>query len=78
MTATPGSNADWFTGTISQLFSQLGLTQWWQTNRVTQFFNQNGEMGTDFGLSQFGVNVGSLTGGKVVYVGNGGYPGTHS
>jgi hypothetical protein len=74
--ASAGSNAASFTGTISQLFSQLGLTQWWQTNRVTQFFGQNGEAGTDFGLGQFGVNVGSLTAGKVVYVGNGGYQGS--
>lgn len=74
--ASAGSNAASFTGTISQLFSQLGLTQWWQTNRVTQFFGANGEAGTDFGLGQFGASVGSLTSGKVVYVGNGGYPGS--
>lgn len=60
--------------TIQQLFQQLGLPLWWQN--VTQAWGQNGEKGTDFGLGGFGKPVGSIVSGKVVYVGNGGYPGS--
>lgn len=76
MATTAGDIGTWFQGSVSKLFQQLGLIQWWDTSRVTQFFGQNGERGTDFGLGQFGANVGSLTAGKVVYIGNGGYPGS--
>lgn len=62
--------------TISQLFDSLGLIKWWQSNLVTQGFGHNGEKGTDFGLGGFGKPVGSLTSGRVVYVGDGGYPGS--
>jgi hypothetical protein len=61
-------------GTAQGIFQQLGLTQWWNT--PTQVFGKNGEQGTDFGLGGFGVPVGSITAGRVVYVGNGGYPGS--
>lgn len=61
---------------VSQLFDSLHLTKWWQSNLVTQAFGTNGEKGTDFGLGGFGQPVGSLTGGRVVYVGDGGYPGS--
>jgi hypothetical protein len=62
--------------TVSDIFNQFHLVQWWQINRVTQFFGQNGEQGADYGLTGFGVPVGSITSGRVVYVGDGGYPGS--
>jgi hypothetical protein len=61
--------------TITQQFQQAGLVPWWNAT-VTQAFNGAGEKGTDFGLGSFNQPVGSLTGGKVVYVGDGGYPGS--
>lgn len=56
------------------VFQQDGLVPWW--NYPTQTWGINGEQGTDFGLGGFGVPVGSLTAGRVVYVGDGGYPGS--
>lgn len=61
--------------TVAQSFQQLGLPQWWNDN-VSQFFNGGSEMGTDFNLGGFGKPVGSITPGKIVYVGDGGYPGS--
>lgn len=60
--------------TVAQAFQSLGLVQWW--NFPTQTFGQNGEKGTDFGMGGTGKPVGSLTPGRVVYVGDGGYPGS--
>jgi len=59
--------------TVSDIFAQLGLTKWWTI--PTQTFGENGEKGTDFGTSA-GANIGAITGGRVIYVGNGGYPGS--
>lgn len=61
--------------TTAQLFQQLGLPQWW--NHPTQRFGQTDvvggiEQGTDF-LLPHGSKVGSISSGKVVYVGTGGY-----
>lgn len=61
--------------TVAQIFSQLGLLQWWN-QPVTQGYGQNGEKGTDFGLGGMGKPVGSISSGKVVYVGDGGYSGS--
>ncbi|SRR5712691_4610528 len=62
--------------TVSDIFNRFHLVQWWQINRITQFFGQNGEQGADYGMGGFGVPVGSITSGRVVYVGDGGYPGS--
>lgn len=61
--------------TTAQLFQQIGLPQWW--NHPSQRFGQADvmggiEQGTDFALP-YGSKVGSISGGKVVYVGTGGY-----
>src|SRR5258708_37388581 len=60
--------------TVAQAFQSMGLVQWW--NNVTNPWNGGLEKGTDFGLGGFDKPVGSLTPGKVVYVGDGGYPGS--
>lgn len=60
---------------VSQIFSQKKLTPWWST--PTQRYGQGTggqygtEEGTDFAVN-YGTNIGSITAGKVVYVGNGG------
>lgn len=59
----------------AQLFQQQGLPQWW--NHPTQRFGQSDvvggvEQGTDFALP-YGTKVGSITAGKVAYVGTGGF-----
>jgi len=61
--------------TTAQLFQQQGLPQWW--NHPTQRFGQTDvvgglEQGTDFSLP-YGSKVGSISSGKVVYVGTGGF-----
>lgn len=61
--------------TVAEIFSQAGLIQWWNAT-VTQGWNGQSEKGIDYGLGGMGKPVGSLTSGKVVYVGNGGYPGS--
>lgn len=58
-----------------QLFQLNGLPQWW--NHPTQRFGQTDvtggvEEGTDFAVP-FGTKIGSITAGKVLYVGTGGY-----
>lgn len=53
--------------TIGDIFAGAGLTQWW--NNPTQFFGQNGEMGTDYSMGGTGQPVGAIQGGQVVYVG---------
>lgn len=61
--------------TIAQHFQQQGLVQWWQnpTQRFGQGSGQYGtEEGTDFAVS-LGTPIGSITSGKVLYVGTGGY-----
>lgn len=60
--------------TALDIFKADNLPEWWVN--VTQSFGNNGEKGTDYGLGGFGKPVGSITSGKVVYVGNGGYPGS--
>lgn len=62
--------------TVAEAFQQLNILPWWSAGRVTQSFGENGEKGTDFALAGFGSPVGSLTGGQVVYVGDGGYAGS--
>lgn len=57
--------------TVADVFSQIGLTQWWGKT-VSQTFGENGEMGTDFAMPS-GLAVGSITSGKVIYVGDAGY-----
>lgn len=59
----------------TQLFQLNGLPQWW--NHPTQRFGQTDvtggvEEGTDFAIP-FGSKIGSITAGKVLYVGKGGY-----
>lgn len=60
---------------VTDEFKQAGLIPWWNAT-VTQYFNGVGEKGTDFGLGSFKQPVGSISGGRVVYVGDGGYPGS--
>lgn len=55
-------------------FTARGLIQWW--NNPTQVWGQNGEKGTDYGMGGTGKPVGAIAPGTVVYVGNGGYPGS--
>lgn len=62
--------------TVAQLFNLKGLVAWWNASDITQAFGHNGEEGDDYGLGNFGVPVGSITWGKVVYVGDGGFPGS--
>lgn len=55
--------------TVADLFSQLGLTPWWEISPSQRFGgNNNGEWGEDFPMRP-GTRVGSITAGKVVYVG---------
>lgn len=64
------------TETIAALFQKVGLIAWWTEPHVN-FFGQNGEQGQDYGMTGgLGSPVGAITGGQVVYVGNGGYPGS--
>lgn len=61
--------------TIQQAFQNNGLVQWWKT--PTQRYGTNEgqygtEEGTDFALN-LGTKIGSVTTGRVVYVGTGGY-----
>lgn len=61
--------------TTAQLFQQLGLPQWW--SHPTQRYGQSDvvggiEEGTDFALP-YGSKVGSISAGKVSYVGTGGF-----
>jgi hypothetical protein len=58
----------------AQIFAAKGLIQWWKY--PTQRYGQNGEEGTDYSFGSFGAPIGAIAGGKVVYVGNGGYPGS--
>lgn len=60
---------------VTDEFRKAGLIPWWNAS-VTQFFNGVGEKGTDYGLGSFKQPVGSISGGRVVYVGDGGYPGS--
>lgn len=62
------------TQTVAQIFQAKNLVQWW--NNPTQTFGQNGEMGCDYGMGNFGVPVGAIAAGTVIYVGDGGYPGS--
>lgn len=60
--------------TVEQLFTQLNIPLWWKT--PTQLFNGGSEKGTDYSLGAMNQPVGSLTKGTVVYVGDGGLPGS--
>lgn len=53
-------------GTISQIFQQRGVYQWW--NHVTNSWNGQSELGTDYGMGGFYIPVGSITSGIVVSV----------
>lgn len=54
---------------VAGVFSQLGLPQWWTISPSQRFgANANGEWGEDFPMAP-GSRVGSITGGRVVYVG---------
>ena len=59
--------------TVKDIFQQLGLVEWWAPDRITWPFGSPGEYGNDYGLGKFGVPVGSVTSGRVIYVGDGGY-----
>lgn len=61
--------------TVAQAFAGLNLPEWWNLH-ISQFFGQNSEEGEDYNFGSFGRPVGSITGGRVVYVGDGGYPGS--
>lgn len=53
-------------GTVATIFQQRGVYQWWL--HPTQYFGQNGELGTDYGMAGFYVPVGAITSGTVVDV----------
>ena len=60
--------------TVAQAFQQAGLAQWWKTpsQRFGQAWNGEVEEGTDFSIG-LKTPIGSITTGKVIYVGGGGY-----
>lgn len=60
---------------VAEVFSAQGITQWWKLH-ISQDFNGESEKGADYNFGYMGAPVGSITAGKVVYVGDGGVPGS--
>ena len=58
------------TQTISQVFTQKGLWQWWTQNggRGTQMYNGVTEKGIDYSNGVFGTPIGVPVGGKVISI----------